>query len=404
MTTPPKGFRPEPYEYHEELNLRVESLANLGHGVARHDGWVVHVTNVIPGELVRARIFRNHKSHSEADCIEVVEASPERKNPKCSLYGTCGGCQYQHVAYETQLLWKRKQVADSLSRIGGIVHKVEPVVASPKPYGYRTKLTPHFQKGKDGKIGSIGFLRMGSRRSIVDVEQCPIATDAINAHLPDARENLRASWKGKRGGTLLLRDSQEGVTTCPRAMVSEQLDSLVFQFRASEFFQNNPFILPKFVDYVISQAKSDGLECLVDAYCGGGLFALSAARSFRSVIGVEINREGFECAKANATLNRIQNCRFFLGSASEIFADISLPGNRCSLVVDPPRKGCDETFLSQAMEFEPAVIVYVSCEPTTQARDAKIIVAGGYVIDQVQPFDLFPQTRHVENVITFRRE
>ena len=401
MRMPPKGFRPEPYEYHEELKLRVESLANLGHGIARHDGWVVHIANVIPGELVRARIFRNHKSHSEADCIEVLESSPDRRDPKCKLYGTCGGCQYQHVAYETQLHWKQRQVADSLSRIGGIVHDVEPVIASPKPFGYRTKLTPHFQKGKDGKIGNIGFLRMGSRRSIVDVEHCPIATDAINEHLPDARKNLRASWKGKRGGTLLLRDSQEGVATCPREMVFEKLGSLVFQFRASEFFQNNPFILPNFVDYVISQAKGRGLECLVDAYCGGGLFALSAASSFPKVIGVEINREGFECSKANATLNRIQNCRFFLGSASEIFADVSEPGHRSSLIVDPPRKGCDETFLRQAIKFEPAVIVYVSCEPTTQARDAKIITEGGYDIKMVQPFDLFPQTRHVENVITF---
>lgn len=403
MRQPPKGFRPEPYEYHQELTLRVENLTNLGQGIARDGKWVVQVSQVLPGELIRARIFRNHKNYSAADCLEVLEPSPAREMPVCSLYGTCGGCQYQHVAYATQLDWKRLHVEECLERIGGIEVRVSPTIASPKPYGYRSKLTPHFQKGKDGKIGNIGFLQNGSRRAIVDVAACPIAVEAINESLPEAREKLKTTWKGKKGGTLLLRHSQEGVTTDPQEIVSEKMGSLVLQFKAGEFFQNNSFLLPSIVGHVVSEARGESLDCLVDAYCGGGLFALSAAEHFKRVVGVEISRDGFDWARANARLNRIENCKFFLGKAEEIFADVEDPGDHCSLILDPPRKGCDEKFLQQAVVFGPAKIIYVSCDPSTQARDAKCLLANGYKTLKAQPFDLFPQTRHVENVITFAK-
>jgi 23S rRNA (uracil1939-C5)-methyltransferase/tRNA (uracil-5-)-methyltransferase len=295
-------------------------------------------------------------------------------------------------------------VKESLNRIGGVDIEVLPVFPSPKPYGYRSKLTPHFQTGKDGEIGAIGFLRQGSRRAILDVPQCPIATEGINSALTDARQNLRSTWKRKKGGTLLLRDTQEGVTTDSQAIVSETVNDLVFQFKAGEFFQNNSFLLPEMVSYVVSEAKGDGLECLVDAYCGGGLFALSAAQSFPRVMGVEISRDGFDWARANAVVNRIENCEFLLGNASEIFAELNISGESCSLVVDPPRKGCGDDFLRQALAFGPARIIYVSCDPSTQARDSQYLIEGGYVIVKAQPFDLFPQTRHVENVLTFVKE
>ena len=403
MIDAPKGFRQEPYAYHHELTLRVKDLTNLGHGVARDGDWVVQVAHVLPGEKIRARVFRNHKNYSEADCLEVLESAPERVDALCPLHGTCGGCQYQHVAYETQLSWKRRHVRECLSRIGDIEVEVSPTMPSPKPYGYRSKLTPHFQGRKDGQIGDIGFLRQGSRRALVDVLSCSIATDAINEALPAARENLRASWKGKKGGTLLLRDTQEGVTTDPQAVVSEKVGDLVLQFKAGEFFQNNPFLLPIMVEHVVEEASGEGLDCLVDAYCGGGLFALSAARNFEKVMGVEISRDGFDWARANAALNRIENCEFLLGSASGVFAEVDASGENCSLVVDPPRKGCDEDFLDQALAFGPSRIVYVSCDPSTQARDAKTLIKGGYRVLRAQPFDLFPQTRHVENVLTFAK-
>jgi len=399
MNSPPKGFKDHPYPYHHEIILEIENVTNLGYGIARDDGWVIQIAFVLPGEKVLARIFRNHKNYSEADCIEIIEPSSNRVDPKCPLFGTCGGCQYQSVNYTTQLEWKRLQVADSFERIANLKVDVLPVIQSPKQYGYRSKLTPHYEKPRNGEFRKIGFLRYGSRKIIIDVSSCPIATDAINQALPSARKNLENNKK-KKGGTLLLRDALEGVETDPKKVVCEKVGELTFQFKAGEFFQNNPFILPKLVDYVVEQAKSEDDNLLVDAYCGGGLFALSASKYFKKVIGIEVSREGFDWACANALLNRIENAEFILGDAASIFDELHNENYTSSLIIDPPRKGCDENFLAQTLSFRPKKIIYVSCDPATQARDVRTLVNGGYKIKKVQPFDLFPQTRHVENVIT----
>ena len=403
MNREPKGFVPTPYPYHHELELEISDITNLGVGIGRDDGRVVQVPYCSPGEKVRARIFRNHANYSQADLVEVTKPSPDRIDPQCNLYGTCGGCQYQGVRYGAQLRWKREQVENSLVRLGGLSVPVDPVIPSPQPFGYRSKLTPHFQGGRQGKELTIGFLRQGSRKALVDVAQCPIATDAINQALPAAREELQKAPKKKRGGTLLLREVIEGVVTDPKQLVSERVGELIFHFKAGEFFQNNPYILPQLVEHVVAQAKAEESDLLVDAYCGGGLFGLSAAAQFKKVIGIEISREGFEGARTNARINRIENAEFFLGDAGSIFEEIKGFTGSAALVIDPPRRGCDPDFLRQAIEFSPQRIVYVSCEPATQARDARIFVEAGYQPVLAQPFDLFPQTRHVENVLTLVR-
>ena len=292
---------------------------------------------------------------------------------------------------------------NSLVRLGGVSVPVNPVIPSPKPFGYRSKLTPHYQGGRDGETLTIGFLRQGSRKALVDVAQCPIATEGINEALPAARDELRNRPKKKKGGTLLLREVLEGVVSDPKQLVSENVGGLIFHFKAGEFFQNNPYILPKLVEYVISQADAEENSLLVDAYCGGGLFGLSAASRFSKVVGIEISREGFEGARTNARINRIENAEFFLGDASSIFQEIQGFTESAALIVDPPRRGCDPDFLRQAIEFAPRRIVYVSCEPATQARDAQVLLEAGYQAVASQPFDLFPQTRHVENVLTLVR-
>ena len=251
MNTPPKGFNEHPYPYHHELTLDVENVTNLGFGIARDNGWVVQIAFVLPGERVKVRIFRNHKNYSEADCIQVIEKSPDRVDPQCTLFGSCGGCQYQSVQYSTQLEWKRNQVIDNFERISGLQIEVLPVIPSPKQYGYRSKLTPHYEKARSSDPRKIGFLRYGSRKVIIDVPQCPIATDKINQVLPRAREELPLRTKKNKGGTLLLRDTLEGVVTNPKEVVTEKVGDLIFQFKAGEFFQNNPFILHALVDYVV---------------------------------------------------------------------------------------------------------------------------------------------------------
>jgi len=402
----PKNFVAEPFAYHAELEVEIERLSNLGMGIGRVDGWVVMTPFVIPGERARVRIFRNHPNYSEADLLEVLAPSPDRVAAACPLFQTCGGCQYQHIGYERQLREKTAQVAELMRKIGGFEHPVELAIGSPEVYGYRSKITPHYNRPDREGRQPIGFLMHGRRNRIVDVPHCPIATRAINEALPEAREAARREGGRKRrqrGGTLLLRDVLEGVVTDPQAIVSERVGERIFQFKAGEFFQNNPFILPKMVEHVVGQASAGGARCLVDAYCGVGLFAISAAERFAEVAGVEISEPAVRWAQANARIAKLDQVRFLIGKAEAIFRGLRFEGAETAVVIDPPRKGCDESFRRQLLDFAPARIVYVSCDPSTQARDLKEFVEAGYRIVRIQPFDLFPHTRHIENVVTLER-
>ena len=399
----PKKFIAEPFKYHHELEFTVDSLTNLGQGVGRVDGWVVMVPFVIPGERVKVRIFRNFQNYSDADLVEVLEASPDRIEPKCPLYERCGGCQYQHISYERQLTEKTQHVKELMQKLGDIDFPVDLAHGSSQVYHYRSKITPHYNRpDKDGSQ-PIGFLQYGRRNQIIDVEHCPIATDAINEALPEAREEaLRSGGKKRRqrGGTLLMRHVLEGVVKDPQEIVSERVGKLTFQFKAGEFFQNNPYILPDLVDYVASEASAEGARYLVDAYCGVGLFALSTAKSFEQVAGVEISEPAVRWAQANCKISGIKNARFVIGKAEAIFKGLRFPSEETAMVIDPPRKGCDESFRQQLLQYRPQRLVYVSCDPATQARDLKDFIEGGYKITKVQPFDLFPHTRHIENVVS----
>lgn len=409
----PKKFNPYPFDYHEEIELEISALSNLGVGIARmplddegeeQKGWVVFVPHTLPGEKVRARIFRNDKNHSQADLVEVLEASPDRLEPHCPLFGKCGGCQYQHLSYEKQLAWKTRQVEELLEHMAGIKTEVSAAIPSPKQWGYRSKITPHFKRPRDGKIGDIGFLLAGQRSHLVDVPHCPIAMDEINEALPDIREQTRANAKAyKKDATLLLRATEGRVETNHRNPISETVTTdtgdITFHFLAGDFFQNNPFILPAFTGYVAQQASSCGAKYLVDAYCGSGLFSLCLAHKFEQVAGVEVSETSADWARRNAKLNKIENATFLAASAEAIFADITFPSEETAVVIDPPRKGCNQEFLTQLFTFGPKKVVYVSCNPATQMRDLKEFIEAGYQLRAVQPFDLFPQTRHLECVI-----
>jgi 23S rRNA (uracil1939-C5)-methyltransferase/tRNA (uracil-5-)-methyltransferase len=239
---------------------------------------------------------------------------------------------------------------------------------------------------------------------MVDVPHCLIAMDEINAALPDIRAGLHARAATlKRGGTLLLRATDGRVEKDPNAIAIERVGDLTFRFIAGDFFQNNPFILPAFTGYVARQAAAEGAEFLVDAYCGSGLFSLTLARSFQQVAGVEVSETSCEWARKNAAANQITNATFLTASAEAIFASISFPPDRTAVVIDPPRKGCTPEFIEQLIAFGPARLVYVSCDPATQVRDLKPLTAAGYRLLDVQPFDLFPHTRHVECVMTLAK-
>ncbi|WP_414664623.1 class I SAM-dependent RNA methyltransferase [Horticoccus sp. 23ND18S-11] len=423
-----KKFNDQPFAYHAEIELEIATLTNLGSGLGRiqlvstgsddpnpdasarrslgEGGWVVMVPFTLPGERVRARVFRNHRNFSEADLVEVLTPSPDRVTPRCALFGRCGGCQYQHLAYPAQLEWKRRQVAELLQHMAGIPDfPVAPVVGSPREFNYRSKITPHFNPPRGPAPIPIGFLRQGTRFDIVDVPQCPIATEGINERLTTVRERVRAQQETyTRAATLLLRQASGEVTTDYDAVITETVGDLKLHFLARDFFQNNPFILPAFTRYVREQAAASGARFLVDAYCGSGLFALSAASAFERVAGIEISESSVRFARENAAANGIANAAFTAGDASAIFAglDPAFAPADTAVVIDPPRKGCDESFLTQLFAFRPRAVVYVSCDPATQMRDLKSFLAAGYTLAAAQPFDLFPQTRHLECVLTLR--
>ncbi|HTO02700.1 MAG TPA: class I SAM-dependent RNA methyltransferase [Opitutus sp.] len=461
MVKKKKQFKDYPFPYHQEIELEITTLTNLGSGLGRvaveppksetedsaalaakstGAGWVVMVPFTLPGERVRARVFRNHKNFSEADLVAVLTPSPHRVEPGCALFGRCGGCQYQHLAYSEQLAWKQRQVAELLEHMAGVTFAVAPVIASPREYGYRSKITPHFaaprfersvttvneslETSVPGAVSSltlpttpasasdrvpagsfpIGFLRQGTRFDIIDVPRCPIATEAINVRLAEVRAEVQAKRETySRGATLLFRDASGVVTTDYDAIVTETIGALKLRFLARDFFQNNPFILGAFTGYVRAQAAASGARFLVDAYCGSGLFALSAAPAFERVVGVEISESSVRFARENAAANGIQNATFQAGDAAAIFAGLSFPGSEAVVVIDPPRKGCEQSFLTQLFAFGPRAVVYVSCDPATQMRDLSLFLAAGYQLSAAQPFDLFPQTRHLECVLTLQR-
>jgi len=446
-----KKFNDRPFPYHAEIELEIATLTNLGAGLGRvslpegqktedrglsqaskpienreskienFSGWVVMVPFTLPGERVRARVFRNHKNYSEADLIEVLTPSPHRIAPRCELFGRCGGCQYQHLTYAEQLAWKRRQVEELLRHMAGITFPVAPTVPSPREFGYRSKITPHFHCGSrladDGlvKIQPIGFLRQGTRFDILDVPACPIATPEINSKLTEVRAKTQArlaAGEYKRDATLLLRHAEEGVITDYDAVIHEVIQAgpaeakpLRLRFLARDFFQNNPFILPAFTGYVRAQAAAGGARFLVDAYCGSGLFALSCAPAFERVTGIELSESSIRFARENAAANGIAHATFSAGDAATIFTglDPAFVATDTAVIIDPPRKGCDSSFLGQLFAYGPRTVVYVSCDPATQMRDLKEFLAAGYAVTAVQPFDLFPQTRHLECVVTLVR-
>ena len=400
-----------PFAYHTELELDIATLTNLGSGLGRvalpgetEAKWVVMVPFALPGERVRVRVFRNHKNFSEADLLEVLTPAPGRVAPACPLFGRCGGCQYQHLAYADQLAWKQRQVAELLPHLAGVEFPVAPVIASPRELGYRSKITPHFHAPREGQPLPVGFLRQGTRFDIVDVPHCPIATPAINTRRTTVRaevQSRRAEYV--RGATLLLREASGEVTTDYDAVITETVGPLKLRFLARDFFQNNPFILPAFTQYVRAQAAASGARFLVDAYCGSGLFALTAAPAFTAVAGIELSASSIAFARENAAANGLTNVTFQAGDAAAIFQGLTFPPGDTAVIIDPPRKGCDESFLTQLFAFGPRVVVYVSCDPATQMRDLKGFLAAGYTLSAVQPFDLFPQTRHLECVLTLVR-
>lgn len=366
------------------LQLRIQDIAFGGEGVARVDELVVFVPFVLVGELVEAEIAEVRKSFARARLRQVLEPAAERVAPECRYFGACGGCQYQHIAYEAQLRVKRKQVADLFQRIGGFDPAVvSSVVPSPQPYGYRNRIMIRSQWNKPAQKLNIGFIR-GDCGLVEDIEECKIAEPAINRQI----RHVRANPPPKGGIKVVLRVPPEGWEVPP-----------------DSFFQNNFFLLPRLVEAVRECLRAGGARHLVDLYCGVGFFAVELAEAVESFVGVEYDQAAIRAARRNAAARGRTNGEFIAATVEETLPALGrrLPLAACSVLLDPPRKGCQPQVLGQLREAGPAQIIYVSCHPATMARDLNILCADGvFELARVVPLDMFPQTQHVECVAEVR--
>jgi tRNA/tmRNA/rRNA uracil-C5-methylase (TrmA/RlmC/RlmD family) len=381
----------------QRLELDITTVAFGGDGVARHENFVIFVPFVVAGERVEAQIIEVKKRYATADLIRVLRPSPHRVEPRCRYYAHCAGCQYQHIEYGHQLEMKQAQIRDVFERIGKIKNPpVAPVVASPRPYHYRNKLVVH-GPGRPGFWTTRG-------RSIVNIEQCPIARDEINVRLAEiAGQQLRHVH-------VTLRANAAGQTWSfvePPAdqLITETVLGRELSVPLASFFQVNREVIELALQHTRAILAASGCRVLVDAYCGIGLFALLLADLVEHVYGIEADAAAIAAANANVETWGLKNCDFYAGQTERLllYTLRQCPLDQTCLILDPPRSGCGRPVLKTLREQRPRKLLYVSCAPPRLARDVKELTEHGYRLDRVTPFDMFPQTQHCEAVAELTR-
>jgi 23S rRNA (uracil1939-C5)-methyltransferase len=347
------------------ISLTIHDIAFGGKGVARHEGKVVFVPFVIPGEIVTAKLTRDKKKFAEAELVSIDTPSPDRVAPACPVFGRCGGCAYQHIAYERQLALKSAQVEQTLRRVGKLAEvPMRPIVPAPKPYEYRNRIRVHVADG------IVGFFAADAH-ALIDVARCPIAAPVVN----EALRRLRNS--GAHDGDYSLRAPGGGPF----------------------FEQTNPDVTRELVALVKASVRG-GQQLLIDAYCGGGLFARELAPQFEQVIGIEENFQAIEAARHHAQPNE----KYIAGDVADFLGEVlsTHEAARTTLLLDPPATGLEARVLDLAIGGAPAEIIYVSCNPATLARDL-MTLARDYTLTAVTPVDMFPQTAEIEVVAHLAR-
>ena len=378
------AINPPSFAIGQRLTLTVSDIAFGGEGVARAGSFVVFIPFVALGEEVEVELTEVKKQFGRAQLLRVIQPSPERVTPQCRYFGECGGCQYQHIAYDAQLRLKHKQITDLFQRIGGFPAAViEPVVPCPQPYGYRNRIMIRSQWNKPEQRLNIGYIRHNDRL-VVDIDECQIAEPALNEQI----RHVRANPPPKGGLKVVLRVSPEG-----------------WEVPRDSFFQNNFFLLPRLVETVRERLRDSGARHLVDAYCGVGFFSVEMADLVESFAGVEIDMPAIKAARKNAADRGRANGEFLAGRTEDLLPQLlaKFHADRTSIILDPPRTGCPPESLQLLREVRPAQIIYVSCHPATLARDLQLLCADGvYRLAKVVPLDMFPQTQHVECVADLR--
>lgn len=378
------------------ITVRVESLVFGGAGLARaEDGRVVFVAFAAPGELVEAQVEREYPDYIQAVTRRVLEPSPDRVESPCALFGECGGCQLQHMAYPAQLAAKEAVVREQLRRIGRLDDSVvRPIVGAANPWAYRNHL--RFSTGKMyGDVGYIGRKGYG----LLKVENCPIADDWVNELLPQLQGHGAGLHQvqvrhSAETNTFLINPEIPGISVeSGQKAYIEELGGRRFDVSASAFFQVNHAQAEQMVR-LVGEALPERGELLIDGFAGVGTFAVLFADRFERVLAIEESNSAARDSERN--LAQAPNVEMLVGKVEDVLPQLEERPD--AIVLDPPRPGCAPSVMRAILEFQPAAVVYVSCNPSTLARDLRILVDGGYQLDWVTPLDMFPQTGHIECV------
>jgi 23S rRNA (uracil1939-C5)-methyltransferase len=447
-----------PIAKNDTIELDIASLGYDGQGAGRYGGLVVFVPFALPGERVRAHIVKVARGYAVGKLMELLRPAPDRAVPRCPVFGRCGGCALQHMAYPAQLAFKREAVAGALRKIGGIENpEVLPVIGMAEPWRYRNKGTFPIKTG-DACGGVVAGMYAPRSHRIVPVDDCPIQPEAVNAALAAvlrwANENGVQPYGEETGAGLLrgvlarsfaetgetlvalvtngeklpaknelikaLKSAVPGLagivqnintentnvvlgprekTVWGRPFAAAGLGGLAFAVGARSFFQVNTEQMERLYAEAAEAAGLTGSELVVDAYCGVGTIGQYMAARAGRVIGIESVPESVEEARRSAERNGIANAGYVCGRAEDVLADMAAKGLKPDVILmDPPRKGCDAKFLEAAAATGASRLVYVSCNPSTMARDIQILLEKGYELKKVQPVDMFPQTADVECV------
>ncbi|PAD21366.1 23S rRNA (uracil(1939)-C(5))-methyltransferase RlmD, partial [Terribacillus saccharophilus] len=446
-----------PVEKNQTIELTFEDLTHDGDGVGKVDGYPLFVPYALPGETAQVKVIKTKKNFGFGKLMEITKPSPARVEPPCNVYIQCGGCQLQHMSYQLQLEMKQKQVQNAMKKIGHLEHvPVHPALGMDDPWRYRNKIQIPTAE-RNGEMIT-GFYRKRSHDIIDDMETCVIQ-DEVNDRMVEAvrriasRLGISAYNEETHRGDLrhiMVRTGQQTNETMivlvtrmnelpyAKELVAElhetypQIKSIVqninkertnvilgrktkllwgeeyiydtigdikFAISAQSFYQVNPAQTKVLYDQALKYANLSGNETVIDAYSGIGTISLFLAQKAKKVYGVEIVPQAVSDAKMNAKLNHMDNAEFYVGKAEEVMPWWKAQGlNPDVIVVDPPRKGCEEDLLQAMIDMKPKRIVYVSCNPSTLARDLRFLEDGGFETKQVQPVDMFPQTGHIECV------
>jgi len=419
------------------LQIKIEKLVYGGSGIGRSQGKAIFVDGGVPGDLLDVEIINDKRDYAESKIDKIIKPSPERTEPLCPVFGICGGCQWQHMNYSLQLKAKEEILSETLFRIGGIREPViEPIVSSPKEYYYRKRVTLSIWPAEGRYF--VGY-HEGKSLDKVPIAGCPIASEEINLAINKLSDSIshinediyfpfdRVHISSENGEAYITLMPYGYLKSKDREIFSSFLgDSLkpesgsfsgesecVFEFdllglkffsTPSEFVQANKRINETLIETVIDWAEPSGEDNVLELYSGIGNFSLHLAKKVKRIDAVDINRKAIRLAKRSADKNSIGNVAFHFSSSERFIFNAVKRGRRYNLVLlDPPREGARE-ILKGLIEMSPDRIIYVSCNPATLARDLKRLIEGNYRIMKIRPFDMFPQTYHIETVALLKKE